>query len=233
MMALRISPDRVALVFSRVSLMIGRHAYILGSPCFRGLHVVSVVQLTTLLLYQLDFPTCVLAHSFSLGLVPPVQNAMRVRLAGDLLRVVETKTWGTGMSFQKKARKFRTVSGKTFPKSSGTVEISDGYDFTEIIAETLREAFGNTGRSIKTVMAYTGAGERTVKNWFAGKNGPNGENLVELMRNSDEILEALLLMAGRDDILAAKLLVDGRDKLVEIFKMIDELQPSSAIDDPD
>ena len=128
------------------------------------------------------------------------------------------------MSFRKKGRKVRPVSGRTFPRSSGTVEKSDGYDYTAVIAETLREAFGKTGRSVKTVMAYTGAGERAVKNWFEGKNCPNGENLVELVRHSDEVLEALLSMAGRDDILAGKLLVDARDRLAEMLEIIDELQ---------
>jgi len=136
------------------------------------------------------------------------------------------------MSFRKKGRKVRPVSGKTFPRSSGTVEKSDGYDFTAVIAETLREAFGRSGRSIKTVMAYTGAGERAVKNWFEGKNGPNGENLVELVRHSDEVLEALLLMAGREDILAGKLLVDARDRLVEMLEIIDQLQADNPIEDP-
>jgi hypothetical protein len=86
--------------------------------------------------------------------------------------------------------------------------------------------------SVKTVMAYTGAGERTVKNWFEGKNGPNGENLVELVRHSDEVLEALLLMAGREDILAGKLLVDGRDKLIEMLEIIDQLQTGDSAADP-
>ncbi len=128
------------------------------------------------------------------------------------------------MSFRKKGRKVRPVSGKTFPRSSGTVEKSDGYDYTAVIAETLREAFGKTGRSVKTVMAYTGAGERAVKTWFEGKNGPNGENMVELVRHSDEVLEALLSMAGREDILAGKLLVDARDKLAEMLEIIDQLK---------
>ena len=136
------------------------------------------------------------------------------------------------MSFRKKGRKVRPVSGKTFPRSSGTVEKSDGYDFTAVIAETLRETYGRSGRSIKTVMAYTGAGERAVKNWFGGKNGPNGENLVELVRHSDEVLEALLLMAGREDILAGKLLVDARDKLVEMLEIIDQLQVGESTADP-
>lgn len=131
------------------------------------------------------------------------------------------------MSFRKKGRKFRTVSGKPFPISSGTVPDPEGGDFTDVIAATLRAAFGGTARSIKTVMAYTGAGERTVKNWFEGKNAPNGENLVELMRHSDEVLEAILMMAGRQDILAGKLLVDARDKLGEMIEIIDQLRNSN------
>ncbi len=134
------------------------------------------------------------------------------------------------MSFRKKGGKFWPVSGKTFPKSSGTVPDSEVYDFTAVIAETLREAFGKTGRSVKTVTGYTGAGERTVKNWFEGKNGPNGENLVELMRHSDEVLEALLLMADRENILAGKLLVDARDKLVEMLEIINQLQADDPVD---
>ena len=136
------------------------------------------------------------------------------------------------MSFHKKGRKFRPISGKTFPKSSDRVAASDGYEFAAVIAETLRGANGGTRMSVKTVMAYTGVGERTVKNWFAGKNGPNGKNLVELVRHSDEVLEALLLMAGREDILAGKLLVDARDKLVEMLEIIDRLLAGSSPADP-
>ncbi len=136
------------------------------------------------------------------------------------------------MSFRKKGRKFRPASGKTFPNSADTVAASDGYEFAAVIAETLRGTFGGTRMSVKTVMAYTGAGERTVKNWFEGKNGPNGENLVELVRHSDEVLKALLLMAGREDILAGKLLVDARDKLVEMLKIIDQLLAGDSATDP-
>ena len=136
------------------------------------------------------------------------------------------------MSFRKKGRKFRTDSGKTFPKSSGTVATSDGYEYAAIVAETLRGTFGGSRMSVKTVMAYTGAGERTVKNWFEGKNGPSGENLVELVRHSDEVLEALLLMAGREDILAGKLLIDARGRLVEMLEIIDQLQSGNSAADP-
>ncbi len=136
------------------------------------------------------------------------------------------------MSFRKKGRKVRPVSGITFPRSSGKVGKSDDNDFTAVIAETLRETYGRSGRSIKTVMAYTGAGERAVKNWFEGKNGPNGENLVKLVRHSDEVLEALLIMADREDILAGKLLVDARDELVEMLEIIDELLADDSVAGP-
>ena len=136
------------------------------------------------------------------------------------------------MSFRKKGRKFRPVSGKTFLKLSDKVAGSDGYEIAAVIAETLRETFGGTRMSVKTVMAYTGAGERTVKNWFQGKNGPNGENLVELVRHSDEVLEVFLLMAGREDILSGKLLIDARDKLVEMLEIINQLQAGNSAADP-
>ena len=136
------------------------------------------------------------------------------------------------MSFHKKGRKFRPISGKTFPKSSDRVAASNGYEFAAVIAESLRGANGGTHMSVKTVMAYTGVGERTVKNWFAAKNCPNGKNLVELVRHSDEVLEALLLMAGREDILAGKLLVDARDKLVEMLEIIDQLLAGNSPTDP-
>ncbi len=130
------------------------------------------------------------------------------------------------MSFRKKGRKIRPIPGKTFRKPSDRVAAIDVYDFTAVIAETLRNAFGGSRMAIKTVMACTGVGERTVKNWFQAKNGPNGGNLVELVRHSDEVLEAFLLMSGREDILTAKKLVDARSTLVEMLEFIDRLQTS-------
>ena len=127
------------------------------------------------------------------------------------------------MSFRKKGRKIRPISGKTFRKPSDRIAAVDEYHFAAVIAETLRDAFGGSRMAIKTVMAYTGAGERTVKNWFEAKNGPNGENLIELVRHSDEVLEAFLLLSGREEILTAKKLVDARSILVEMVKFIDRL----------
>ena len=91
------------------------------------------------------------------------------------------------------------------------------------VAYALKSQLGTTHRAIKIVMRWTGAGERTVKNWLAGVSGPNGQHLVELIRNSDEVLDVLLLMAGRQQIAAAKKLVDVRNKLAETIQQVDEL----------
>lgn len=91
------------------------------------------------------------------------------------------------------------------------------------VAYALKCQLGTTHQAVKVIMRWTGAGERTVKNWLAGVSGPNGQHLVELVRNSDEVLDVILRMAGRQQIAATKKLVDVRNKLVETVEQIDEL----------
>jgi hypothetical protein len=68
-----------------------------------------------------------------------------------------------------------------------------------------------------------GATERTVKNWFAGTNGPSGEHLVALIRHSDKTLETILDLAGRKQTIAANRLFRARKKLLEIVELIEFL----------
>jgi hypothetical protein len=91
------------------------------------------------------------------------------------------------------------------------------------IAHALQNQLGSTHQAIKIVMRWTGAGERTVKNWLAGISGPNGQHLVDLIRHSDEVLEVLLILAGRQQIVAVQKVVDIRNKLLETVGQIDEL----------
>ena len=67
-----------------------------------------------------------------------------------------------------------------------------------VVAGALRDELGDTHHAIKTIVKWTGANERTVKNWLAGTSGPSGEHLIALARNSDEIFETLLLLTGRE-----------------------------------
>lgn len=111
--------------------------------------------------------------------------------------------------------------GKILPKGDDRPDSELSYPAA--IAAALREDLGNTHRAIKSAMRWTGANERTIKNWFAGTSGPSGEHLVALMRHSDAVLEAVLHLAGREQAVAAKKLVDARDTLVEMLELITDL----------
>jgi hypothetical protein len=76
-------------------------------------------------------------------------------------------------------------------------------------------------QAIKTVVKWNHADERTIKNWFAGTNGPSGGHLIALFRHSDEVLEACLLLAGRDGVLAHTKFAAARQKLRELLAILD------------
>ena len=65
--------------------------------------------------------------------------------------------------------------------------------------------------------AWTGANEKTVKNWFSGRYGPSGQHLVDLARHSDEVLGTFLAMAGREDLIVATKLVAAEQAITELL----------------
>lgn len=65
------------------------------------------------------------------------------------------------------------------------------------LAKALRLELGTTHQAAKTLMRWTNANERTVKNWMAGSSGPRGEHLIALIKNSDVTLAAIMAMADR------------------------------------
>ena len=129
------------------------------------------------------------------------------------------------MSLSKNDRKIQSDSGKTFPDNGGSGVGAGG--FAQAIADALRREYGGTLASVKMVVALTGSNERAVRNWFAAQNGPSGENLIDLMRHSNEVLETVLLMAGRTDLAKAKKLGDTRRKLQEMLTLLDEIEGRS------
>lgn len=89
------------------------------------------------------------------------------------------------------------------------------------IARALHTELGETHQATKTLMRWTNANERTVKNWLAGNNGPRGEHLVALVKHSDLALAAFLGMAGRPHALTASELPSLRQKLQVAVEGID------------
>lgn len=101
------------------------------------------------------------------------------------------------MSFTKKGRKVRLTSGKKLPQGG------EPQNFTAEISSLLKRAYGGRHSAVKIVAAAVGANERAVKNWFDGKNGPNGENLLRLVIHSDAMLVGFLAMAGKQEIVVS------------------------------
>ena len=95
--------------------------------------------------------------------------------------------------------------------------------FPQAVAIALKNELGNTHQAVKIIRKWTGAGERTVKNWLAGISGPSGQHLVDLMRHSDAVLEVLMLRADRQQLLAGQKLLDARNTLEQTLQQIDSL----------
>ena len=111
--------------------------------------------------------------------------------------------------------------GKRFPNRDG--KGSAGLSYPRAIAAALRGELGDTHQAIKIVMRWTGAGERSAKNWLGGTRGPTGEHLLSLIRHSDEVLNAVLRLSGREAVLPQMSLHHQRSGLVKIIENIDEL----------
>jgi len=109
--------------------------------------------------------------------------------------------------------------GKVLPGSAG--QRKSELDYAGVIAMALRTELGDTHRAIKIVMRWTGASERTVKNWLTGTSGPAGEHLVLLARYSNSVLEVFLRLAGRNTAILGIKLNDVRDKVAELQRCLD------------
>lgn len=125
------------------------------------------------------------------------------------------------MSPPKKDRKIQPVPVNSYPLQANEIGSAE---FARTIAQALHKEFGDTHAAVKSVVALTKANERAVKNWFSAKNGPTGRHLVDLVRTSDEVLEAVLRMSGRSDLIMAKKLGDSKQTLLKMLRLIGELQ---------
>lgn len=96
--------------------------------------------------------------------------------------------------------------------------------FAAEIAAALQRASTESGLQIKTVATWTGANERTVKNWFSGQYGPSGEHLLVLARHSREVLKTMLAMMERKDLLLALEFVEIEQRIARLKVLVQELR---------
>ena len=102
------------------------------------------------------------------------------------------------MSFPKKGKSF-PKKGKSFPKRGGDggSDFSlDDHAFAMKIASALTSELKDRNSRAKLVAGWTGANERTVKNWILGRYAPCGRHLVVLAQHSDQVLNAILYDGG-------------------------------------
>ncbi|MCJ2132766.1 hypothetical protein MKK69_01580 [Methylobacterium sp. J-026] len=119
------------------------------------------------------------------------------------------------MSFPKKGNSFH---------GNGRLPPDRGETFAQMVSEVLRCAVSERPSAVKVVAGWTGAGERTVKNWFAGSCAPKGDHFRELVRHCPEMLEAFLLSVGRQDHLTFAKVGEVEAALIEALAAITKLK---------
>jgi hypothetical protein len=131
------------------------------------------------------------------------------------------------MSFTKKGKSF-PKKGNSFPKRDGDGGPNFNLDdraFAMKIALALKLELKNRNSRAKLVAGWTGASERTVKNWILGRYAPCGRHLVVLAQHSDQVLNVILSMADRRDLLLARTVGDLRRKVFELAALMREPDP--------
>jgi hypothetical protein len=117
-----------------------------------------------------------------------------------------------------------------FPKTGKKLPLDrvDSHIYAQAIADALRTELGQSHRATKTLMRWTGASERTAKNWLSGHCGPSGDNLVQLARESDCVLATVLGLAHRGHHMVGADLVTIRASLHAAVQLVDDLLDPSA-----
>jgi hypothetical protein len=96
--------------------------------------------------------------------------------------------------------------------------------FAMEIAAALQRATARSGLHVKKVAAWTGANERTVKNWFSGQYGPSGEHLVVLARHCSEVLTTVLISMGREDLLVEHEIFEIEQRIARLSALLQDIK---------
>ena len=96
-------------------------------------------------------------------------------------------------------------------------------DYASSIADALRAELGDGHEAIETLLRWTGANERTTKNWLSGTNGPSGDHLLQIMRNSDIVFECVLGLVDRRVVLSHRKLEEVHNALQATAQLLSEM----------
>lgn len=117
-------------------------------------------------------------------------------------------------------------TGNVFPHSG--LSQRKRLPYAAVVADALQSGLGQSHRALKTIMLWTGVSERTAKNWCSGSVGPSGEHLIDLVRHSDSVYEAVFRRAERRQAVSIRKLVRSRTVVAEFLADLDELLDDSS-----
>ena len=105
------------------------------------------------------------------------------------------------------SRHYLGRGGKMFPKTGNKfpkrVERLSEADYAAAISKALRAELGTSASAAKQIQRWTGAADRTARNWLNGVVGPRGHHLMELARESDTVLAVMITMMARPELALA------------------------------
>lgn len=91
-------------------------------------------------------------------------------------------------------------TGSRLPRGAGRLTEAD---YIVAVSDALKLEFGAGAGASKQIQRWTGASDRTARNWLNGLAGPSGYHLMRLARESDAVLSAMLTMAARSELALA------------------------------
>lgn len=91
-------------------------------------------------------------------------------------------------------------TGSRLPRP--TKPISEA-EYAAAISAALRAELGATGAAAKTIIRWTGASDRSARNWITGATAPSAHHLMSMMRESEAVLSTVLAMTVRPELALA------------------------------
>lgn len=96
--------------------------------------------------------------------------------------------------------------------------------FAFLVATALRSSLKGQSSKIKTVALWTGAHERTVKNWLSGERAPSGDHFLGLAAHCPAVLAAFLAAIHRNDCLVMADIEEARAKVAAALVALDAVR---------
>jgi hypothetical protein len=107
-----------------------------------------------------------------------------------------------------------------FPKTGKKFQTCSRAEYAGLIADILRKELGGSHQAHKTLMRWTGANQRSARNWLSGSHGPSGEHLLHLMQHSDRVFECVLRLSNRRAVLCDDKLSHVRNTLQQTAELL-------------